>query len=425
MAAPHRHGRAPPPWRRPRRILSQVLRYYARRFGAILFSYYATWLLMIALSIGSCALGACVVPGAEFGILPSVKEAVESFFFVQAFEPIWPYFPNGPAWTISTMGLLWLLYPKLQAWLRRPLQARPFALAAGAAIACQLPALLAFFAGCVAPGLGKPYFISTEAGLWMYHFPPLRLADFVLGMALAQALADGRGAPERRAWAWLADGAFVAVFALCQLVPTDPRSGGYPMRQGYEPFFVSGLQPIVGVREHRRGRGRARLFASARRPDFWVLCSCETQKGTGHTFVPFWTHARARLAAHHLVPCVSRPGLFIFASSCSGACGVGGAGGAGDAGDAGGGSRGSIAGAIFRHPVLQGLGEYSFQVYLWHWPIGILVMVRVCRPCEPRRASAACARACAGLAMGRGMRAQLCGWRTRMRASQPPWHAAF
>jgi len=82
------------------------------------------------------------------------------------------------------MGLLWLLYPKLQAWLRRPLQARPFALAAGAAIACQLPMVLAFFAGCVAPGLGKPYFVSEAASLVGYHFPPLRLADFVLGMAL-------------------------------------------------------------------------------------------------------------------------------------------------------------------------------------------------------------------------------------------------
>ena len=167
-----------------------------------------------------------------------------------------PSYPNGPAWTISTMGLLWLLYPKLQAWLRRPLQARPFALAAGAAIACQLPMVLAFFAGCVAPGLGKPYFVSEAASLVGYHFPPLRLADFVLGMALAQALADGRAAPERRAWAWLADGAAFAVWAVCACVPWDARSEPFPT-SGYEPLFIGGMQPLIGASKAPPRRGAA------------------------------------------------------------------------------------------------------------------------------------------------------------------------
>lgn len=155
------------------------------------------------------------------------------------------YFPNGPAWTISTMGLMWLLYPKLLEWLRKPLAQRPFALALAAAIACQLPSLAAFFAGCVSPSLGRPFYASSDAGLWAAHFPPLRIADFVLGMALAQALADGRASQASRAWAWVADGLLLTVWACCWLIPEDPRANG--RREGYEPLFIGGMQPLIGA----------------------------------------------------------------------------------------------------------------------------------------------------------------------------------
>mmetsp|Transcript_10104 Transcript_10104/g.24308 ORF Transcript_10104/g.24308 Transcript_10104/m.24308 type:complete len:218 (-) Transcript_10104:282-935(-) len=46
-------------------------------------------------------------------------------------------------------------------------------------------------------------------------------------------------------------------------------------------------------------------------------------------------------------------GLFVFASSCPG-------------------GEGSVFAKVCRHRIMQGLGEYSFQVYLWHWPLGML-----------------------------------------------------
>jgi peptidoglycan/LPS O-acetylase OafA/YrhL len=230
---------------------ARVLRFYARRFGAILFSYYGSWLVMLVFATMACLTGSCI--GGTEGLSPLgyLAYGAASLLMVQSFEPIRPYFPNGPAWTISTMGLLWLLYPALQALLRRPLSRSPFAVAGVACALTQLPVL-----GCFLFGGGSHwFFVSERQYLWLYHFPACRLGDFVLGMALAQALADGRGRQEWARWGLASDGAVLLVWLLCAFVPVDRRGRAFPSREGWEPLFVSLLQPAIGEGGGRGGGG--------------------------------------------------------------------------------------------------------------------------------------------------------------------------
>lgn len=243
-----------------------MLRYYARRFGAILLSYYASTLLMLLFAILACQSGSCIGGTEALGPFSMVLKTVLTFLMLQSFDPLEPSFPNGPAWTISTMGLMWLLYPQLLAWLRLPLARRPFLVAACAALCCQLPMVLCFFAGAVAPQSGlRAYFISETQSLIGYHFPPLRVADFVLGMALAQALADGRAAQDNMRWALVADLTLLAVWGVCGWVPWDARSADFPV-SGYEPLFIGGMQPFIGARRRCRGRRPCVARARARPP---------------------------------------------------------------------------------------------------------------------------------------------------------------
>jgi peptidoglycan/LPS O-acetylase OafA/YrhL len=310
---------------KPHNTRGQILRFYVRRMGAICVSYYLSWAVMLLFAVLACASGSCIGRHAEpgFGHLQRAMGAVASLFMVQSMDPVSPQYPSGPAWTISTIGgrgaprsarrnahrapacarpsltrpfraclhsalhaaMFWLLYPKLQVWLAVPLKRAPFALAVASVVGANLAVVCVFFAG------PERYYVGGRAYLWLYQWPPLRLCDFVFGMALAQTLVAGHAATEWRGWSLLADGAALAAWAACALLPLDARSHDPSMREGWEPLFIAGTAPLIG--------------------------------------------------------------LFIFASSCAG-------------------GRDSQFARVFRHSIPAGMGQYGLQVYLWHWPLGMI-----------------------------------------------------
>lgn len=315
-----------------------ILRYYARRFGAVLFSYYATWLVMLILSIGACASGACISNDHMLNPVYSITRGALSLLMLQSFEPTEPYFPNGPAWTISTMGLLWLLYPFLRKLLQRPLAQRPLLLCVCACACTQMPIWAAFVAtagGVQVPpaeGEGPPtverFYMTERMYLWLYHFPVFRLGDFTMGMALAElaSAATSAGADNAaqalrrpigwRGWGRASDACFMVLWVLCAFIPADPRSTSIDAHSGYEPLFVGAMQPLLGARamcapaECAPHCSRTHELGRARRPrgraaGFMLFSTLDTT-GLSHS---------ARIMRHPIMSGVSRSA--ISASPCA------------------------------------------------------------------------------------------------------------
>lgn len=223
-----------------------IFRFYARRFGAILFSYYATWLLMLLLSYSACASGSCIGDD-DRAMQPAyaLTRGIMSLAMVQSLvDPMDPYFPNGPAWTLSTLAILWLMWPFLLNRLTWLLRKRPLLAAFMAFVITQVPV----FAALVWRKDEGRFFITENQYLVLYHHPlGPQLGNFLFGMALAELLVQGRLRPSWTGWAAVADLSAAIGWAVVAFIPRDPRSRPFPLREGYEGLFISVLQPISGV----------------------------------------------------------------------------------------------------------------------------------------------------------------------------------
>ncbi|HEX5200778.1 acyltransferase family protein [Paractinoplanes rhizophilus] len=102
--------------------------------------------------------------------------------WVPARDDIWYSF-NAPSWSLSCEAFFYLCFPLLFAGLRRLRPAAWWAIAAGSGLfVAALPFAIKPF--------GEPFGWSQH--FIVYHLPPVRIAEFVLGVCLALLVRDGR-----------------------------------------------------------------------------------------------------------------------------------------------------------------------------------------------------------------------------------------
>ena len=165
----------------------------------------------------------------------AVGRAIAVGLALHAWVPAWAFSYNGPAWTISVLVLCYALFPTIARLLRGRSGAQLALVVAGCWAAMLVPTTLHFAA---LPTGFTPLSDAPEslAEATLHAFPPLRLPDFVAGMALARLYSTHRGIATRAlAWAGVAAfGAVVAFLAMPALLP--------------ERFVANGLlSPLFGL----------------------------------------------------------------------------------------------------------------------------------------------------------------------------------
>jgi len=230
--------------------MTQKIRFYAKRFGAVILSYYTVIFLMLFLTHMQCGelvpgVSPCTDPGYKGFDLQQWLNVLWILLMSQSIaHPAWPFFLHGPSWTISTLAYLWLLYPFLQNRLCTLLKKRPRTVLVAAALWSQFQLVILWIAPW--PLRGARWTITSNEEHTLEHHPLFRLGDFLVGMAIAQILLNGDMSPDWKGWRWLADGAFVSVWVLCSCVPHLNDASLYD-RGGLEAIFAVGMQPFIGA----------------------------------------------------------------------------------------------------------------------------------------------------------------------------------
>ncbi|MBW0256241.1 acyltransferase, partial [Cellulomonas sp. PS-H5] len=157
--------------------------FYTRRLARILPNHLTAFAIGLAVTV--LVVGATVDPGT----------LLAGMFLVQAWSPDGQvvFAVNGVAWSLSCEIAFYAAFPAL-LWALRRMQPRTRVLVAGAALAAP-----------VAVALVWPSLIPL-----LFHLPPARLPEFLLGMVTALAVREG-WRPRVPAWALL------AVLAACVL----------------------------------------------------------------------------------------------------------------------------------------------------------------------------------------------------------------
>ncbi len=119
---------------------------------------------------------------------------------------------NRPAWSISVEAFLYLSFPLAIYLLTRLRSARSLLVVAGLT-ALTMVAISAWF---TAEGRALlPASDPASAHRWIYHFPALRLGDFVLGILAAKLYLTWRPLPQAKALApWIAGLSLIIIIAL-------------------------------------------------------------------------------------------------------------------------------------------------------------------------------------------------------------------
>lgn len=165
--------------------------FWIQRAARILPAY----LLALVLSIPPFALHAAAVYPAAGAAVRVVSGVVACALLLQAFWPPLTAGLNTPGWSISCEGFFYVLWPRLATALRSGRPGFPWR-----------RGLWLWAAGLVAPALGLwalrqgfppsgpfPTLLQDESGSELLvrllsYFPPLRLPEFALGIALGHAL---------------------------------------------------------------------------------------------------------------------------------------------------------------------------------------------------------------------------------------------
>jgi peptidoglycan/LPS O-acetylase OafA/YrhL len=146
-------------------------RFYRRRAARVLPAYWV-------------ALAIAVAANASFGWGQSIAKVLPSVVALQAFFPDDQvhFGGNTVGWSLSAEVFFYATFPVLLLAMRRR---------AGRLLLVTVALLAVFVVPAALPGSGE-----TSLGYWaIYVFPLQRLAEFVLGIALAQAMRSGRRMP--------------------------------------------------------------------------------------------------------------------------------------------------------------------------------------------------------------------------------------
>jgi peptidoglycan/LPS O-acetylase OafA/YrhL len=111
--------------------------------------------------------------------------------------------PNPAGWTLSTLMFCWLLYPFIAKFFRAYLEgskSRLLGTAIGLYLVAIAPAACTFILNHDAPPGSR---IPDTTSVYLYIFPPCRLAEFALGMTTA-SLMRLEGVDEWGCWPYVA-----------------------------------------------------------------------------------------------------------------------------------------------------------------------------------------------------------------------------
>lgn len=146
--------------------------FYRRRFARIYPLHFATALCALALAF-------TLAPGTK----PDLAELVANLTMVQSWVPNVGFYQsaNPVSWSLSCEAFFYILFPLLLIVLRRFGGRGNVIVVAGC-----------LSADCLIPLLAHRLVPSHDLGFLLYYFPPARLPEFVLGMALALVVRSGR-----------------------------------------------------------------------------------------------------------------------------------------------------------------------------------------------------------------------------------------
>ena len=209
---------------------SSTYNFYLRRFGRIWLTYYF-----------SCFLG--LSHQTLFHELLPWRDYVMPLLLLDSWDPtarldaIHPN-PNPAGWTLSTLTLAWAAYPAFNAAFRRvPTRPAPLVgLMALLSVVAVAPALVLYLVRA-SRGAAPGEMITRYESLYLYQFPPLRLCEFLLGMASSQLLrVDGLMAWPH--WQWVGWSCVTLIFLASAFVPSE-----YLGRVDQEAVFISVCSP--------------------------------------------------------------------------------------------------------------------------------------------------------------------------------------
>ena len=151
---------------------ARAIPFYRRRFARIYPLHFVTALLALVLAF-------TLAPGTK----PDLAQLIANLSLVQSWVPSVSFYQsvNPVSWSLSCEAFFYILFPLLFVLLRR--------------IGWRGNAFVV--AGCVAldlllPMLAHHLVLSRDLNFFLYYFPPARLPEFLLGMALAQVVRAGR-----------------------------------------------------------------------------------------------------------------------------------------------------------------------------------------------------------------------------------------
>jgi len=211
----------------------RVVKFLTRRFSSIIGSYYVCYFLIL---VGILAFEPDAIASSANKLSVGL-----SLVFLQSWIPSSSFLPNGSAWTLSTLAFSWVCFPFLQMFFKR---SNAYASFLFASILTLLPVCIfvAFLSDRQNP-------LSDPASyLFLYHFPPFRLADFALGMAAAEMLLHLRWIGNRHGLKCAAAGDLILV---CGVIATSSFHMQlfveWDRLERFEVFWISATGPFFAL----------------------------------------------------------------------------------------------------------------------------------------------------------------------------------
>jgi peptidoglycan/LPS O-acetylase OafA/YrhL len=150
----------------------EVLRYYSRRIGRVIFT---TWIAM------TVAIAVMLVTGNPSGHVGQIGHVFRCFAFVETWLHPAQWCPNGQTWTVAALIPSWLLYP----WTRRLISGVERRYAGAGLLALAAGAWVLEFGATLILFVAQGFELSSQQHYWTYTWPPSQLLDFFIGATVA------------------------------------------------------------------------------------------------------------------------------------------------------------------------------------------------------------------------------------------------
>lgn len=315
---------------------------YVRRIGRVAFT---AWLTLIYMYLVSWYAGVAITSPATHNL--ACFCLIQPWFLPIASESgaIHIFCPNGVVWTVAALLPSWLMYPFVHHRALGAVGAPGGHAHDAASRGALLVLLLSVWAGLMVPMLLVyflgGFYISSDAAMLFYMWPPVTLPAFAIGAIAAEA------AHRHVRAAAPPPGPTAAP-------PTEAVPAANDERQ---PLYGSmAAAASLGAPSTRRVRWLRGVVtdASIALPLLAVLCVPSYNEDARGNMPPGKANTRdgyEPLLTHAFAPCFA---LFLYATATL---------------DEKGGERSGLAQRFLTHRALTSLGDFSFVVYLFQAPV--------------------------------------------------------